>query len=187
MKPLLMLFTVIIGFSAVTQADPGRSLANPSDTLQENDCVFKNKGVIPLKDYEFIVDKCDRRYTPQLMIVADHLPQGGCVYDLVQKMTGHTLAKVVSKCPTNEINQKIQGIIPDAPLEQIEEQEHMPPMPGETGLKKSPAKKTKPQQQDEAFEKPAAAKNKEEAKPKTNEQIEKGNDGYYINPDEIEF
>jgi hypothetical protein len=187
MRSLLMVFTLILGFTAVTQADPGRSLANPSDTLQENDCVFKNKGVIPLKDYEFIVDKCDRRYTPQLMIIADHLPQGGCVYDLVQKMSGHTLAKVVSKCPSAEIKHDIQGIIPDAQLEQIEEQDHMPPVPGETPVKKAPAKKAKPPQQEEPVDKPAAPKKKEDVKPKTNEQVEKGNEGYYINPDEIEF
>lgn len=164
MKQLLVMLTVLLGLTLVqqVQADPGRTLTSPSETLQENDCVFKNKGVAALQDYQYIVDKCDRRYSPSLMIIADHLPQGACVYNLVQKMTGYTIARVVNPCPSLD-NQEIQGIIPDAPLE-----DHMPPMPGDV----APA---------------SPAKNKDEVKPKTADQIEKGNDGYYINPDEIEF
>lgn len=165
MKQILFMLTVLIGFTAALaqQADPGRTLTSPSETLQENDCVFKNKGVAALQDYQYIVDKCDRRYSSSLMIMSDHLPQGACVYNLVQKMTGYTIARVVSSCPAAENNQKIQAIVPDAPLE-----DHMPPMPGEQA-------------------KQQGAKPKAKAKPKTADQIEKSNDGYYINPDEIEF
>ncbi|MCM2354864.1 MAG: hypothetical protein NDI63_14685 [Pseudobdellovibrio sp.] len=186
MKQLLMMLTVLSGLTAThaqqVQADPGRTLTSPSETLQENDCVFKNKGIAALQDYQYIVDKCDRRYSPSLMIMSDHLPQGACVYNLVQKMTGYTIARIVSSCPVIENNQEIQGIVPDAPLE-----EHMPPIPGDEVA--APAKKqgvkVKAKQQEEAA--PTAPKNKDEVKPKTADQIEKGNDGYYINPDEIEF
>lgn len=163
MKQLLVMLTVLLGLTVAhaqqVQADPGRTLTSPSETLQENDCVFKNKGVAALQDYQYIVDKCDRRYSPSLMIIADHLPQGTCVYNLVQKMTGYTIARVVNPCPSLD-NQEIQGIVPDAQLE-----DHMPPMPGD---EVAPAKK-------------------QGVKPKTADQIEKGNDGYYINPDVIEF
>lgn len=191
MKQLLMMLTVLLGLTLAhqVQADPGRTLTSPSETLQENDCVFKNKGIAALQDYQYIVDKCDRRYSPSLMIMSDHLPQGACVYNLVQKMTGYTIARVVSSCPVVENNQEIQGIIPDAPLE-----DHMPPMPGDEAAapaKKQGAKpkvKAKPQEKQQEEAAPASpAKNKDEAKPKTHDQVEKGNDGYYINPDEIEF
>lgn len=190
MKQLLMMLTVLLGLTLAhqVQADPGRTLTSPSDSLQENDCVFKNKGVVALQDYQYIVDKCDRRPTPALIIMADHLPQGACVYNLVQKMTGYTLARVVSACPVVENNQEIQGIIPDAPLE-----DHMPPMPGDevAPAKKQPTKpkvKAKPQEKQQEEAAPVSpAKKKEEVKPKTHDQVEKGNDGYYINPEEIEF
>lgn len=177
MKQLLMMLTVLLGLTLAhqVQADPGRTLTAPSDTLQENDCVFKNKGVAALQDYQYIVDKCDRRYASSLMIVSDHLPQGACVYNLVQKMTGYTIARVVSTCPVAENNQEIQGIVADAPLE-----DHMPPMPGDEAAAPVKKQSTKPKA-------PAAPKDKGEVKPKTHDQVEKGNDGYYINPDEIEF
>lgn len=125
MKQLLVTLTVLLGLTTLTlqvQADPGRALTSPSNILQENECVFKNKGIAALQDYEYIVDQCDRRYSSSLMIMSDHLPQGACVYNLVQKMTGYIIARVVNSCPSLE-NQEIQGIIPDPPLE-----EHMPPV-----------------------------------------------------------
>ena len=190
MKQLLMMLTVLLGLTLAhqVQADPGRTLTSPSEKLQENDCVFKNKGVAALQDYQYIVDKCDRRPTPALIIMADHLPQGACVYNLVQKMTGYTIARVVSSCPVADVNQEIQGIIPDAPLE-----DHMPPMPGDEAaapVKKQSTKpkvKAKPEEKPQQEAAPATPKAKDEVKPKTHDQVEKGNDGYYINPEEIEF
>lgn len=271
MKQLFIMLTVFLSITSV-QADPGRTLTDPSDTLQANDCVFKNKGIVALSEYEYIVDKCDRRYTNLLMIAADHLPQGACVYKLVQKMTGHTIAHVVQQCPTAVDNQEIQGIVPDAPLEEVQQDDegHMPPAPGQAPVKKAAKPKAKPQgdaqqqqqptdeigvlklkaetlnedavaaeanlvqaQKEYAAEKakgananqakldklasdledvkaiarnaresantakaeyqnavkqatPAAAP-KAPVKPKTNQQVEKGKQGYYLNPDEIEF
>lgn len=267
MKQLLVILTVLSGLSYANAqvVSAGRVLTSPSQTLSENDCVFKNKGVPSLMDYGFIVDKCDRRVTPLLMLFSDHLPQGACVYNVVQKMSGHTIARIVEKCPSIEA-QEIQGIVPDAPLEEIQQDEnedHMPQIPGQQHVKKAAAAKpkAKPQQvngnanptdqlsvlrlkaqtldQDavaaeatlvqaqkdydtEKAKGAAADKNKltklandledvraiarnaresaniakaeyqeaakkDQVKPKTNEQVEKGNQGYYINPNEIEF
>lgn len=188
MRQLFVMFAVISGLSytyadennPIAQVDHGRSLTAPSETLAENDCIFKNKSIIALQEHTYIVDKCDRRYTTALILIGDHLPEGACVYNLVQKMSGHTIARVVEKCPTI-VNQDIQGIVPDAPLEELN---HMPPGPAEKLIKKVASKPKSNPQQEPA---PASPKKKDQPKPKTNEQVEKGKEGYYLNPDEIEF
>jgi hypothetical protein len=174
MKQLLVILTVFLGLTPAYAQDSGRSLTAPSPTLEDNDCVFKNKGIAALMDYGFIVDKCDRRYSSLMVLFADHLPEGACVFKVIQKMTGHTIARIVEKCPALE-RQVIEGIIPDAPLEEV--------LPEKQAAKP----KAKPQAQQQAVAAPAAPKNKEPVKPKTNEQVEKGKEGYYINPNEIEF
>lgn len=171
MKQLLAALTLFLGFTTAFAQDSGRALVAPSTTLEDNDCVFKNKGIPALMDYGLIVDKCDRRYSPRMVLLSDHLPEGACAFKVVQKMTGLTIARIVEKCPALE-RQEIVGIIPDAPIEEALPEKEIAAEPEVH----QPIKKQK-----------AFSKEKSGFTPKTNAEVEKGNEGYYIDPNKIEF
>lgn len=118
MKNILFLsFTLVftVMAQAQIQAEPGRTLKNPSDVLQNNQCVFRQKNIAALQGYDLIVDACDRRYTNSLVLVSDRLKQGMCAYDLLQNMTGYTLARVVKPCPTRNVNPLVENVYAEEP------------------------------------------------------------------------
>ncbi len=106
MKALLTL--IVTAFTVISaQADEGRVLMNASASLKENECVFRQsnireKKIAALLEYDYIINSCDAKPTSALIIWADHMKQGYCAYDLVQKMSGYTLARVMKPCPTQQ-------------------------------------------------------------------------------------
>ncbi len=188
MKNILFFsFALVFSFvaQAQIQAEPGRTLKNPSDVLQNNQCVFRQKNIAALQGYDLIVDACDRRYTTSLVLVSDRMKPGMCAYDLLQNMTGYTLARVVKPCPMarNE-NPLIQNAYAEEPpLEEAELEEDVVETPQvEVKAEKAQLKKTKVQNQDEAM-----ADIKGEVKPKKEKVVEVKPGEYLIAPDELDF
>lgn len=107
MKALLTL--LVTAFTVISaQADEGRVLMNASTSLKENECVFRQsnireKKIAALLEYDYIINSCDAKPTSALIIWADHMKQGYCAYDLVQKMSGYTLARVMKPCSTQQV------------------------------------------------------------------------------------
>ena len=172
MKTLLTVLTLVL-FTAQSQAaDEGRTLMNPSDSLRNNECVFKQSNIrekkIPqLLDYDYIINSCDAKPTSSLIIWADHMKQGYCVYDLVQKMTGYTIARVMKPCPT------MQQAEPEIRIDNINDEEigAMPPAFTDEDVAAKPVKKTIVKQNITKKETPAEdvqpkAEEKADAKPK---------------------
>ena len=180
MKNFLFLSFFTLAFAltaqAQIQAEPGRTLKNPSDILQDNQCVFRQKNIAALQGYDLIVDACDRRYTSSLVLVSDRLKQGMCAYDLLQNMTGYTLARVVKPCPMarNESPLIQNAYAEEPPLEEAEV---------EVEVEKA-AKPVKPKAQNEDQ---AMADIKGEAKPKKEKVVEVTPGEYVIAPDELDF
>lgn len=179
----ILFFSFALVFSLVAQAqiqaEPGRTLKNPSDILQNNQCVFRQKNIAALQGYDLIVDACDRRYTASLVLVSDRMKPGMCAYDLLQNMTGYTLARVVKPCPTarNE-NPLIQNAYAEEPpLEEAE-------VEGEA--EEAQPKKAKPQNQDEAMA-DIKGEVKPAEKPKKEKVVEVKPGEYLIAPDELDF
>lgn len=194
MKNILFLsFTLVFAVMAQAQiqAEPGRTLKNPSDLLQNNQCVFRQKNIAALQGYDLIVDACDRRYTASLVLVSDRMKPGMCAYDLLQNMTGYTLARVVKPCPTarNE-NPLIQNAYAEEPpLEEVKA-EVVEEIVVETPQEKAVPQKAKPnvQNQDEAMaDIKGEAKPVVKAKPKKEKVVEVKPGEYVIAPDELDF
>ncbi len=192
MKNILFFsFALVFSFMAQAQiqAEPGRTLKNPSDILQNNQCVFRQKNIAALQGYDLIVDACDRRYTASLVLVSDRMKPGMCAYDLLQNMTGYTLARVVKPCPTarNE-NPLIQNAYAEEPP--LEEAEVVETPQAEVNVeikaKKAPPKKAEVQHQDEAMA-DIKGEAKPAEKPKKEKVVEVKPGEYLIAPDELDF
>ena len=172
MKALLTLLVTVLAVISANAADEGRVLMNPSDTLKENECVFKQsnireKKIAQLLDYDYIINSCDAKPTSALIIWADHMKQGYCAYDLVQKMSGYTLARVMKPCPTQ------QQVEPQIRIDNINDEDigAVPPAFTDEDVAAKPAKKTIVKQKITKKETPAEdvqpkAQEKADAKPK---------------------
>jgi len=180
MKNFVLLFYTLL-FALVAQAqiqtEPGRTLKNPSDVLEHNQCVFRQKNIAALQGYDLIVDACDRRYTASLVLVADRLKAGMCAYDLLQNMTGYTLARVVKPCPiARNANPLVDNVYAEEPpLEAVVE--HV-----EVITPKAQPAKPKIEKANKAMD-----DIKGEAKPKKEKVVEVKPGEYVIAPDELDF
>ena len=156
MKALLTL--LVTAFTVISaQADEGRVLMNASTSLKENECVFRQsnireKKIAALLDYDYIINSCDAKPISALIIWADHMKQGYCAYDLVQKMSGYTLARVMKPCPTQQaepefkvdnINDEEIMAMPPGPQEEEEEEQVQP----KKVVKQKITKKVAPEEQ----------------------------------------
>ena len=167
MKSFIIIL-ITITTAIVAQADPKDSpysLNNPVNTLNENQCVFKNKSN-ELTDYQFIVGLCDGKPLRNIFLFRKNLKQGHCVFNLVSKMTGLTLAFVESPC---QGQQEQQALIPKDNIAD-EEIEAMPPAPEQH---EKPAKKVVAKQK--ITKKEPLQDEPAQVKPGQNNNVEKDN------------
>ena len=158
MKILFFVILALVNTAfAQVQMDDGRVPMNPSDTLKENECVFRQsriteKRIHSLWKYDFIINSCDAKPTSSLTLWRDHLIQGYCAFDLVQKMSGNIITRVMMLCPTQPQNE------PQIQIDNIndDEIEALPPGPQEEEakapvvVKKKITKKAAPEQNQNA-------------------------------------
>lgn len=175
-------FSLLAQAQVEPQAEEGRTLKNPSDILEQNQCVFRQKNIAALQGYDLIIDACDRRYTSSLVLVSDRLKQGMCAYDLLQNMTGYTLARVVKPCPTRNVNPLLENAYAeDPPLEQVkpaeaEEAAVVVPKPAKPKVKTS----------DDAMA-DIKGEAKPAVKPKKEKVVEVKPGEFVVAPDELDF
>lgn len=134
--------TLLVAINVLAQVNykDGYAMLNPVDKLEENECVFKHENIPNYQGYKYIVNACDSRHISTITLrlnKPDRLDTNECVYNIVQKMSGRSIFRVVQPC------QERNEVPPAIPQDNIADEEimAMPPAPEEKAVQKPIAKK----------------------------------------------